>query len=133
MSEKIEFELISPEKLLVSEDLEMVVVPGTEGDFGVLPGHAPIVSSIRPGALEIQDSNNTERFFLAGGIVEVLEDRVSILATEVFVQDDIQIENCESKISELTSGMQNMSSEEEKENSQIQIEKYQAMIDFKNS
>ncbi len=65
--------------------------------------------------------------------MEVLEDRVSILATEVFVQDDIQIENCESKISELTSGMQNMSSEEEKENSQIQIEKYQAMIDFKNS
>ena len=131
--EKIEIDLVSPEKQVFSKVADMVIVSGTEGDFGVLPGHAPIVSSIRPGPLEIQDSNNTERFFLAGGIVEVLEDRVSILATEVFVQDDIQIENCESKISELTSEMQNMSSEEEKENSQIQIEKYQAMIDFKNS
>ena len=62
--EKIEIDLVSPEKQVFSKVADMVIVSGTEGDFGVLPGHAPIVSSIRPGALEIQDSNNTERFFL---------------------------------------------------------------------
>ena len=64
--EKIEIDLVSPEKQVFSKVADMVIVSGTEGDFGVLPGHAPIVSSIRPGALEIQDSNNTERFFWLG-------------------------------------------------------------------
>ena len=78
--EKIEIDLVSPEKQVFSKVADMVIVSGTEGDFGVLPyGHAPIVSSIRPGTLEIQDANNIERFFLAGGIVEVLSNKVSIL------------------------------------------------------
>src|SRR5262245_63657472 len=60
MSEKVQFELVSPEKLLISRSVEMVVVPGTEGDFGVLIGHAPLISSVRPGVIEVYDEGKLE-------------------------------------------------------------------------
>ena len=131
--EKIEIDLVSPEKQVFSKMADMVIISGTEGDFGVLPGHAPIVSSIRPGTLEIQDANNIEILFIAGGIVEVLSNKVSVLASEVYSKEDIQVDECESKIGEFNSEMQNMTSDEEKEKSQNEIDKYQAMINFKNS
>ena len=131
--EKIEIDLVSPEKQVFSKMADMVIISGTEGDFGVLPGHAPIVSSIRPGTLEIQDANKIEILFIAGGIVEVLSNKVSVLASEVYSKEDIQVDECESKIGEFTSEMQNMTSDEEKEKSQNEIDKYQAMINFKNS
>ena len=52
---KVAFELVSPERLVVSMPVDMVVVPGGEGDFGVLPGHAPLIASVRPGVIEIYD------------------------------------------------------------------------------
>jgi len=131
--EKIEIDLVSPEKQVFSKMADMVIISGTEGDCGVLPGHAPIVSSIRPGTLEIQDANNIEILFIAGGIVEVLSNKVSVLASEVYSKEDIQVDECESKIGEFNSEMQNMTSDEEKEKSQNEIDKYQAMINFKNS
>ena len=131
-NEKLEVELVSPEKKVFSRDADMVIISGTEGDFGVLPGHAPIISTIRPGSLEIQESSDTERMFVAGGIVEVLDDKVSILATEVIKKDDIDVSNCETKISDYTAKMQTAENEVEKENNQKLINKYQSMIEFKN-
>ena len=131
-NEKLEVELVSPEKKVFSKDADMVIISGTEGDFGVLPGHAPIISTIRPGSLEIQESSDTERMFVAGGIVEVLDDKVSILATEVINKDDIDVSNCETKISDYTAKMQTAENEVEKENNQKLINKYQSMIEFKN-
>src|ERR671912_220924 len=55
MADKVEFELVSPERLLVSQPVDMVVVPGGEGDFGVLPGHAPLISTVRAGVIEIYE------------------------------------------------------------------------------
>ena len=131
-NEKLEVELVSPEKKVFSRDADMVIISGTEGDFGVLPGHAPIISTIGPGSLEIQESSDTERMFVAGGIVEVLDDKVSILATEVINKDDIDVSNCETKISDYTAKMQTAENEVEKENNQKLINKYQSMIEFKN-
>ena len=131
-NEKLEVELVSPEKKVFSRDADMVIISGTEGDFGVFPGHAPIISTIRPGSLEIQESSDTERMFVAGGIVEVLDDKVSILATEVINKDDIDVSNCETKISDYTAKMQTAENEVEKENNQKLINKYQSMIEFKN-
>lgn len=80
---KIEFELVAPEKLLVSKAVEMVVVPGTEGDFGVLVGHAPLISSLRNGVIEIHDEGAvTDRIFVAGGFAEVTAERCTVLAVE---------------------------------------------------
>jgi F-type H+-transporting ATPase subunit epsilon len=83
MAEQIQFELVSPERLLVSQPVEMVVVPGIEGDFGVLPGHAPLVSNVRPGVIAVFEQGQvTQRIFVAGGFAEVTPERCTVLAEE---------------------------------------------------
>lgn len=83
MAEQVEFELVSPERLLISEPVEMVVVPGSEGDFGALPHHAPMMTAVRPGVIDVyQDGKVTDRIFIAGGFAEVTEVRVTVLAEE---------------------------------------------------
>ncbi len=81
MADLVQFELVSPERLIRSEMVEMVVVPGTEGNFGVLPGHAPLISTIRPGTIDVYEGRAVkERFFIAGGIAEVTPERCTVLA-----------------------------------------------------
>ena len=83
MADLIEFELVSPEKLLVSRPVEMVVVPGSEGDFGALPGHAPLISEIRPGVIAVFEGGQVqERIFVAGGFAEVTAERCTVLAEQ---------------------------------------------------
>jgi len=83
MAEKTKFELVSPERLLVSEDVDMVVVPGSEGDFGVLKGHAPVISTLRTGTIDVHDGGTIkDRIFVAGGFAEASADRVTVLADE---------------------------------------------------
>ena len=79
----LHFELVTPEKLVRSEDVHMVVVPGTEGDFGVLEGHAPLMSTVRDGALEIYKSSMSETpetIRIEGGFAEVNERGLTVLA-----------------------------------------------------
>ena len=83
MADKLQFELVSPEKLLLSEMVGMVIVPGTEGNFGVLPGHALFISTIRPGVIDVyEDKTVSERIFVAGGFAEVTPERCTVLADE---------------------------------------------------
>src|SRR6516164_3662868 len=68
---RVQFELVTPERLMLSETVEMVVVPGTEGNFGVLAGHAPLISTIRPGMIEIYEGQTvTRRVFVVSGLAE---------------------------------------------------------------
>lgn len=81
MAERVRFELATPERLFLSEEVEMVVVPGTEGNFGVLPGHAPLVSTTRPGAIAIYEGGTIRRrIFVSGGIAEVGPEGCTVLA-----------------------------------------------------
>jgi F-type H+-transporting ATPase subunit epsilon len=90
MADLIQFELVSPERLLVSRAVEMVVVPGSEGDFGVLPGHAPLISEVRPGVIAIFDGGQVqERIFVAGGFAEVTAERCTVLAEQAMPVSDI--------------------------------------------
>ena len=80
---KVEFELVSPERLLISEPVDMVVVPGEEGDFGVLVQHAPFISTVRPGVIAVHNGGQvTERIFVAGGFAEVTPSRCTVLAEQ---------------------------------------------------
>jgi len=78
----LHFELVTPEKLLRSEDVHMVVVPGTEGEFGVLEGHAPVMAILRPGELTIYSGPNTvsARIHVDGGFAEVNSGGLTVLA-----------------------------------------------------
>ena len=90
MPDRVEFELVTPERLLLSEMVEMVVVPGTEGNFGVLPGHAPLISTIRPGMIEIYEGQVVRRrIFIVGGIAEVTPERCTVLADEALPPDEL--------------------------------------------
>ncbi len=79
---KFNIELVTPESLVVSGEVEMVVVPGSEGDFGVLAGHSPMISSLRPGLVDIYDASTriTKRIFVSEGFAEVTKERCTILA-----------------------------------------------------
>jgi F-type H+-transporting ATPase subunit epsilon len=90
MADQIQFELVSPERLLLSEPVEMVVVPGVEGDFGVLPGHAPLVSTVRPGVIAVFEGGKVvQRIFVARGFAEVTGERCTVLAEQAMPVGDI--------------------------------------------
>ncbi|MEQ8195067.1 MAG: ATP synthase F1 subunit epsilon [Rhodospirillales bacterium] len=83
MADKVQFEIVTPTRLLVAETADMIVVPGGDGDFGVLPGHTPLLSSIRPGIVDIHEHGKVQaRFFIAGGFAEVDPEKCVILADE---------------------------------------------------
>ena len=88
--DKVQFELVSPERLLLSREVDMVVVPGSEGDMGILPRHAPAISTVRPGTLVIyEDGKVTDRIFIAGGFAEITGERCTVLAEQAMLVEDI--------------------------------------------
>jgi F-type H+-transporting ATPase subunit epsilon len=89
MSEKLEFNLVSPERELFSGPVDQVVVPGSEGDFAVLPRHAPVMSAIRPGAITVSDDGQVRRIFVLGGFADVTPDGLTILAEEAVDLADV--------------------------------------------
>jgi len=98
------FELVSPEEKLISAPAKMVVIPGEEGDFGVLPNHSALVSSIRPGVIEIFANDNAEprRVFVAGGFADVTETSCTVLAEEAVDVKELNKETLEQTIRNLT-------------------------------
>jgi F-type H+-transporting ATPase subunit epsilon len=99
MPDPFTFDLVSPEKLLLSDNVEMVVVPGAEGDFGVLIGHAPLVSALRPGVIGTYTGDNIDkRIFVTGGFAEVTGERCTVLAEEAVAIEDIDQAETESRI-----------------------------------
>lgn len=77
------FDLVSPEKLAFSGDVDQVDVPGLEGDFGVLAGHAPVVAAVRPGILTITTGGTHQKMIVLGGLAEVSDNRLTVLADVV--------------------------------------------------
>jgi F-type H+-transporting ATPase subunit epsilon len=78
-----QFELVSPEKLLLSREVEMAVLPAAEGEMGVLPGHAPMIVTLRGGIIAVTEGGQiTERLFVGGGFAEVTPGRCTVLADD---------------------------------------------------
>jgi F-type H+-transporting ATPase subunit epsilon len=96
---KVAFELVSPERLLLSEPVDMVVVPGAEGDFGVLPGHTRFISTLRPGVIATYEGTQVkERIFVAGGFAEASETGCTVLADSAERVGDIDLKQVENAI-----------------------------------
>ena len=92
MAEKLLLEVVTPQKAVVSEEVEMVVAPGTEGEFGVLKGHTTFLTSLKTGALRYKDAGGKERvLFINGGFSEVLPDKVTVLAESAERRKDIDL------------------------------------------
>jgi len=93
MAEKLFLEVVTPQKAIVSEEVEIVVAPGSEGEFGALKGHTTFLTSLKVGTLRYKDANGKERYlFINGGFAEVLPDKVTILAESAEYRKDIDVE-----------------------------------------
>ena len=89
MAEKLSFALVSPERELFNGDVDHVVVPGSEGEFGVSPNHAPVMSVVKPGALRVINDGAERRIFVNGGFADVTPEGLTVLAEEALDLADI--------------------------------------------
>jgi F-type H+-transporting ATPase subunit epsilon len=122
MADQIQFELVSPERLLVSQPVEMVVVPGVEGDFGVLPGHAPLVSTVRPGVIAVFEGNKVaQRIFVAGGFAEVTGERCTVLAEQAMPVADIERSAADTEIRQAREDLAEAKDEAERARTEARI------------
>jgi F-type H+-transporting ATPase subunit epsilon len=130
MADTLEFELVSPARLLLSEAVEMVVVPGVEGDFGALPQHAPLLSTVRPGVIDVYKTGKVEtRIFVAGGFAEVTEDRCTVLAEEAIRVADLKREEVEARLQAARDALQEADDPLEKQQAESRLSIAQAMLD----
>jgi F-type H+-transporting ATPase subunit epsilon len=92
MAGNIRLEVVTPEKIVVSEEAQIVASPGSEGEFGVLSGHTPFLSSLKTGIIRYTDASGKEHFvFVSGGFAEALPDKVTVLAESAEVSTDIDV------------------------------------------
>ena len=100
MADKILFDLVSPERLLLSKRVDMVTVPGTEGYMGVIAGHAPLVSTLRAGMVDMQDDGQDVRFFIRGGFVEINPAKITVLAEQAIPFSELQLATLDQSIAD---------------------------------
>ena len=101
----ISFDLVSPENLIFNDEVGMIIVPGKDGDFGVLPGHSKVMSSLRPGRVMVygEDKNLLKAFFVSGGFIEVNPEKCIVLAESVDELHSLEKSAIEKEIQDLES------------------------------
>lgn len=102
MADMLHFEIVSPERLLKDAQAAMVVVPGSDGDFAALPAHAPMMSTIRPGMVEIYETEggNPEQLFVKGGLAQISAEGLTILAEEAIHLEEVDAADLAQKIAD---------------------------------
>ena len=120
--ERVEFELVTPERLVISRGVDMVVVPGAEGDFGVLPGHTPMISTVRPGIVNVYEGRETvERMFVAGGFAEVTAARCTVLADRAVAVDELDRAAAEQTLKDAREDLADAKTDDERAEAEKQI------------
>ena len=126
---KVAFELASPEALLLSTRADMVVVPGAEGDFGVLPGHTPFISAVRPGVIDVHRDNAVdERIFVAGGFAEVNERGCTVLSSEAYPLDELDKADVEERRRDAEDQLANADDDDERAEAETELAICDAML-----
>ena len=95
MPDKIQLEIVTPEKVALREAVDEVVVPGRDGELGILPDHTPLISQLKTGVLTYRQGNDRKQLHVSGGFVEVLSDRVSVLSDVAERPEEIDIERAQ--------------------------------------
>ena|SRR5262245_45435925 len=105
----VNLEIVSPEKLLLSRPVDMVVIPASEGDMGVLEGHSPAIVMLRGGIIALYEGEQvTDQMYVAGGFAEVTPERCTVLANEVLVATDLSREEGERRLAEAEAAYANI-------------------------
>lgn len=128
MAEKLKFDLVAPERLLMSTEAEMVIVPGAEGDFGVLAGHAPVMSTLRVGVLDVSGTDgNDMRIFVRGGFAEVTPAGLTVLAEEAVPLSELDAAALDQRIKDASEDVQDASTDEAKSRAQAHLDQLQEL------
>lgn len=128
MADKLHFDLVSPERRVFAGEVDMVVVPGSEGDFGVLANHAPFMSTIRTGAIAVHSGSDVTRTFIRGGFAEVTANGLTILAEEAIDLADVNAEDVSKSLTEAREDLGQARNDEERLDAEARIEKFQALL-----
>ena len=125
MENVISFDLVSPEQLVFNDKVGMIIVPGRDGDIGVLPGHSKLLSSLRPGRVLVygEDKQLLKSFFVTGGFVEINPEKCILLAEEIFEMSSLNKNEIEKQVQEL----ENETSDESKQKYLIAKSKIDAL------
>ncbi len=130
MADTLEFELVAPERLIFSGSVEMVVIPGAEGDFGVLPGHALLMSTVRPGTIDIyEDDKIKTRYLVADGFAEVTGERCTVLSTEAYDLAEIDRADAQKRLEAAQLDLRDASSDEEREKAEHAVAVAELMVE----
>ncbi|WP_375201689.1 F0F1 ATP synthase subunit epsilon [Hyphococcus sp.] len=107
MADKLHFSLVSPERELMSTDVDQVDIPGAEGTLGVLPKHSPVMTILAPGVVRVKDGSEETRIFVRGGFAEISPAGLTVLAEEAVMVKDLdadsiarRIKNCEEDLAD---------------------------------
>jgi len=98
MADQIAFDLVSPERLLLSTEADMVTLPGTEGYMGVMAGHMPLISTLRIGMIDVSKDGRDTRYFIRGGFAEVSPSKLTVLADEAIPMSELALEALDQRI-----------------------------------
>ena len=98
MAGTFKFELVSPERVLLSIDADQVVVPGSDGEFAVLAGHAPVIATLRPGVLDVTAGGTKRRLFVKSGFAEVDPSRLTVLAEKAYDVEELSASAIEEEL-----------------------------------
>ncbi len=130
MTDRVNFELVSPDRILVSDTFDMVVIPGGDGDIGVLPDHAPLISTIRPGVIDIHDDGKVaHQVFVAGGFAEVLPDRCTVLAEKALMVASIDADDTRARIAAAELDLRDAESDTGRTRAQNELAVLNAMLE----
>lgn len=122
-------EIVTPEALIFSEKAQHVIVPGSQGEIGVLPEHSPVISTLRPGVIRIDTASGKKELVVVGGFAEVTAERCTILADDAVELKDLSIEQLNTDIESLKVRHDAAYQDEELKDLSSQIEKKQAILD----
>lgn len=127
---KVAFELVAPERLLASLDADMVVIPGADGDFGVLPNHAPLMSLLRPGVISVYQGDKVDRrLFVAGGFAEVNEQGCTVLAERAEPLEDIPLDSARQDLRDAEEDLGDAKTDHERERMTVAVEVARARVE----
>lgn len=128
MAEPFQFELVSPERLLLSAEVEQVVVPGSEGYFTVLKGHAPFMSTLRPGVVDVVNGNTTERIFVRGGFADVSAAGLTILAEQAIPVEELKADVIAREIKDAEEDVADARTDEARRVAQEKLDQLKAVL-----
>jgi F-type H+-transporting ATPase subunit epsilon len=92
---KLKFEIVTAERVVYSEDVDMVIAPGSQGEVGILPSHAPLLTTLKPGMLTVRHDGEDVAMFVNGGFLEVMQDKVIVLADVAERAEEIDVAKAE--------------------------------------